>query len=529
MDFLALLLEHYHRTSKDLEARCALGSFSSLCLPTGYKGFEGVVQRLKKAIENKEKAVIYGDYDVDGLTSTAIRKRTLDGFGLKAGFFIPSRYHEGYGLNSKRVEQFREKGYQLIITVDNGISAKESIALARSLNRDVVVIDHHEIPPQLPDTPYIFTQLTDRFVPYNCSAASLALFVSYGLTGKFDPYFVTLAGRAVFSDVRPLIGNNLILAKQRKKRINTYQYPNLRALLGPKKSIGYDDVVFTLVPTLNSPGRASKDSRATNNACRFLLENLVPPTPKRKKLARELRELNQQRKQRVQDAKFKDDYKRSSEHGAVYVVDGLSGLTGLYANKIRRKEKKAVGVFAQDENDPEVLIGSFRCLSPFEIDPMLKKEEKKRINGGGHLKAIGRSIKKKDYFQIATDFVSLRERQALNKKNQKDEEAISIALEDVNRDNYHLLEKFEPFGEGYPYPSFSVDVEREWGKLSTSGKSMIFSVPGLQGKAIFTGDLGCLNEKRYTYYTLKGKLVSSCFHGVYSCCLRADEIIPHLD
>ena len=111
MDFLASLLEHYHRTAKDLEARNALRSFSSLVLPDDYPGFQKVIHRLEEAISNKEKAVIYGDYDVDGLTSTAIRKRTLDSLGLNPGFFIPSRYHEGYGLNEERVRQFKEKGY----------------------------------------------------------------------------------------------------------------------------------------------------------------------------------------------------------------------------------------------------------------------------------------------------------------------------------------------------------------------------------------------------------------------------------
>ena len=181
MDFLASLLEHYHRTAKDLEARNALRSFSSLVLPDDYPGFQKVIHRLEEAISNKEKAVIYGDYDVDGLTSTAIRKRTLDSLGLNPGFFIPSRYHEGYGLNEERVRQFKEKGYSLIITVDNGISAKDSISLASSLGRETIVIDHHELPDILPPTPYIFTHLRDKFIPYNCSAASLALFVSHSL------------------------------------------------------------------------------------------------------------------------------------------------------------------------------------------------------------------------------------------------------------------------------------------------------------------------------------------------------------
>lgn len=527
MDFLASLLEHYHRTAKDLEARNALRSFSSLVLPDDYPGFQKVIHRLEEAISNKEKTVIYGDYDVDGLTSTAIRKRTLDSLGLNPGFFIPSRYHEGYGLNEERVRQFKEKGYSLIITVDNGISAKDSISLASSLGRETIVIDHHELPDILPPTPYIFTQLRDKFIPYNCSAASLALFISHSLLKEFNPYFVTLAGRAVFSDVMPLVGNNLIIARQRKKRLNQYRFPNLIGLIGTNQMVSYDDVVFTLIPSLNSPGRAKKETRATIDACRFLLENTN--TPHRRKLRNELKDTNLYRKKMVQDAKLIPNRTRSSEHGIVCIVDGISGLTGLYANKIRRKEKKSIGVFAKDEMDPTILVGSFRSLESYEVDPRLSKENKRRLKGGGHKKAIGRSIREKDYFQVATDFITLREKQALSADHQKGSEAVALALEDITIDNYHVLEKFEPFGEGFPYPDFCVDVEPEWGKLSTTGKSMIFQVPGSKGKAIYSGNRECFKEKRYTYFTLKGRMKFSVFHGIEDCCLMADEITPHID
>ncbi len=527
MDFLASLLEHYHRTAKDLEARNALRSFPSLVLPDGFPGFQKVVERIKKAVANKEKTVIYGDYDVDGLTSTAIRKRTLDSFGLNPGFFIPSRYHEGYGLNEDRVRQFKEKGYSLIITVDNGISAKNSIALASSLGRETIIIDHHELPSELPDTPFIFSQLTDKFIPYNCSAASLALFVSHSLTKEFDPYYVTLAGMAVFSDVRPLEGNNLVLARQRKKRRNLYRFPNLIGLIGAGQNVSFDDIVFSLIPSLNSPGRAKKETMATIDACRFLIEN--KNTSHRRKLRNELKETNDYRKKLVQDANLVPNRTRNSEHGIVCIVDGVSGLTGLYANKIRRKEKKPIGVFAEDETNPNLLVGSFRSIAPFEVDPRLVKEEKRRLKGGGHKKAIGRSIRQKDYFQVATDFISLREKQALSSTDQKENDSIAVALEDITCENYHILEKFEPFGEGHPYPEFNVDVEAEWGKLSTTGKSMIFQIPGCKGKAIYTGNRECFKEKRYSYFTLKGRMKLSVFHGTENCCLRADEIVPHID
>ena len=182
-----------------------------------------MIARLDRALKNKEKMVIYGDYDVDGLTSTAIMVMGLSACGLQPGFFIPSRYHEGYGLHAERIRQFQEKGYHLIITVDNGISCHEQIALAKFFGMEVVVIDHHSCPATLPDTPYIFHQLHSSFLDYNCSAASLSYFVVSRLMHRDDPYLATLAGIAVFSDVMPLIGNNLELAKLSLQFLQQYR------------------------------------------------------------------------------------------------------------------------------------------------------------------------------------------------------------------------------------------------------------------------------------------------------------------
>ena len=525
MDFLSVLLEHYHRTEKDLEARHASGSFASLSRPDGFPGFSVVIGRLKKAASDKEKCVIYGDYDTDGLTSTAIRKRTLDERKVPCGFFIPSRYHEGYGLNEKRVRQFKEKGYSLIICVDNGRTAFSSIDLALSLGREVIVIDHHQKKDNLPSTPYLFSQITDAFVPYNCSAASLALFVSSALLNRFDPYFVTLAGIAVFSDVRPLIGNNLFFAQRRLSNRNKYRYPNLFTLLGNPGEVGYEDVSYTLIPALNSPGRALTATRSTIDACNFLLER--DDSPKRKQLADFLLSANWQRKKRTASLVPSNGTQFSSEHALCFIAECLSGRNGLLANKVRKKENRPVGVFSPSERDKDVLVGSFRCPEGYSLSPLLEKEEARALNEGGHERAIGRSIRKKDYIQIATDFVSLREKQSLSLSSLKDE-SIPILLSDVNKENYSLLSRFEPFGEGFPSPVFSVDVDPSWGKVSSNGKSYLFLDPVSGGKAIYFGNLDCLKDGRYSYYTLKGKFKSSFFRGKQEYSLLSEEIVPHL-
>ncbi|MFA6830637.1 MAG: DHH family phosphoesterase, partial [Bacilli bacterium] len=242
----------------------------NLNLPYDLPDFVKVVNRIKESISKHEKVVVYGDYDVDGLTSTAIMVKTLLQLGLKSGYFIPSRYHEGYGLCISRVEDFIKKGYQTIITVDNGISAFEAIDYAKSKGLEVIVIDHHEIQEKLPNTDYIFHQNLSGFIDYNCSAASLAFFVCSYLLGGFDYYLATMAGIAVFSDVMPLIGNNLELAKISLFAMKKFRYPNLISL-NTSDEISYDYYSFVLIPSLNSVGRILTDTLATNAACKFLI------------------------------------------------------------------------------------------------------------------------------------------------------------------------------------------------------------------------------------------------------------------
>ena len=236
MSFLSQLLEYYHLTANDLGKRKMPGSFASLENPFKNSDFLRVATRLEKAIANGEKTVIYGDYDVDGITATTIMKRVLAESGL-----------------NPRVKEFALKGYKLIITVDNGVSCKDTVALSKQLGMEVVIIDHHELPEELPESEYLFHQTKSGFLPYNCSAASLCFFVSSYLRKKYDAYDAVLAGLAVFSDVMPLVGNNLVMAKIMLSKLEENKYPNLVRLLNG--DISYHSINFTLNPALNAPGR----------------------------------------------------------------------------------------------------------------------------------------------------------------------------------------------------------------------------------------------------------------------------------
>lgn len=467
MDFLLKLLDFYNLSENDLKKREKLFSLEDLSLPYNYPNFQKVIKRIKTAINNKEKIIIYGDYDLDGIASTTIMKRCFDYLKVDCGFFIPSRYHEGYGLNKSRIDDFYKKGYKVIITVDNGITAFEEVSYARKLGFDVIIIDHHNLSDSLPDSEYIFHQQIDKFINYNCSAASLAFFVSSFLKNRFDEYDVILAGMAVLSDVMPLENNNLILLRNALKNINAGFASNLLKLIYPNKlPIDFDTLSYVIIPLLNAPGRIKTDSLSTNNVCRFLLDNNI--SEKNSKYAKDIIDCQNDKKKIIKDVKVKDSL--SNDYASIYLLDSLSGMTGLFANMYLKKENKTFAVFIEDENDKDILVGSIRSLDNVSLLPLLNNPKSYILNIGGHKNAIGLKIMKKDYLKFATDLTIIS---SMNKK-EDNKKYIEISIDDLTNDNYQIYKRFEPFSYDFIKPTFKVTTSLEnFKKYSTKMSSIV--------------------------------------------------------
>lgn len=515
MSFLSDLLEYYGITLKDLNARKAKGSFVLLERPDKDPGFQSVVHRLREAIAKKEKTVLYGDYDVDGLASTAILKIALNRLGLNPGFFIPSRYVEGYGLNAARVEQFVSKGYRLLVTLDNGVSASDAISLAKEKGMDVLVVDHHECPLVLPKADAIFHHKLHGFLPYNCSAASLSYFVASGLLGKDDPYLAFLAGIAVFSDVMPLVGNNLQFAKIALQEANGYRFPNIQNVLS--FPLRYENLTFDLIPLLNAPGRICQDSLSTNWACQFLVR--MEDAEFSAKKAEYLSKVNLERKRLVKKIQPQKAGLLETTGGMSFVYEGLSGLSGLIANRRMRESGKTVAAFCQDEKEPECYVGSLR--SPFPIlAEFLAENPNLFVRCGGHSKASGVTIRQKDYFRFATAFLSFCEKKRLDGLEEPTRRAIPISLSDLNDENRHLLESLEPFGEGFESPVFALTCATE--EILKADGYFYAKAPDGKGKAIAFLSPSLLSDKETT--TFYGRLRINSFRGRTTLELLADKI-----
>lgn len=494
---------------KDLDFRCKSGSFSDLKRPDECSCFIELCSRIKKAIETKEKTIIYGDYDVDGLTSTAILKLCLDELGLYPGFFIPSRYKEGYGLNESRVEEFYQKGYHLIIAVDNGVNQIQAIEKAKSLGMDILVIDHHEIGDVKPKYDCLFHHIDSGFISYNCSAASLSYFVASYLLKRDDPYFAFLAGVAVFSDVMPLVGNNLIFAKMMKDIINRYPFENIMLLL--PKSVDYDDINFTLIPSLNSIGRICEDSLSTNQACRFLLRNEFS-LDKMVQFSTLIKQTNEKRKAMVKNLKINSSDQLSSQHAMVMKLDCLSGLSGLIANKYLRDENKCVAVCLESEKDKDCLVCSFRVLDGYSLDSFFKRYEYLFLLHGGHEKACGATIKKEKYYQVATMFISECEKMALEMKK-VEQKYIDITLDDLNFENYKIYEKFMPFGENFSKPRFRVFFPKNKIVFSSTLNYAWIENECHVGRVLFFKDIEKLKNIEDDFISIEGYLRKNTFRN----------------
>lgn len=519
MPLLTSLLENYGITWKDLSARHALGSFENLHRPDGDKGFQAIVERLRKAVANKEKTVLYGDYDVDGLCATAILKSALDEKGLNPGFFIPSRYHEGYGLHKERVEQMAKKDYRLLIALDNGVSAYESIQEAKNLGMEVLVIDHHEYTNPLPEADIFFHQKLNGFLDYNCSAASLSYFVASALLGRDDPYLASLAGLAVFSDMMPMKGNNLIFAKIAREMMNRYRFDNFAFLTA--FPISYDDINFNIIPALNSPGRFSMDVKATNKACYFLLAE--KDKSRSKALADFLLTTNKQRKAAVQNVRVEGQQTLTTENGECLVYDGLSGLSGLIANRFLKTGKKSVAALCQDEKDSDCYVGSMRSEIPFLVE-FLQENKNLFLHSGGHPQACGFTIRKKDYFRFATAFLGRVEKECLESSEKSYfPKTIPITFADLNEESFKVLSLFEPFGTDFPAPVFSLTCS--WAEVKTaSPKCVIAQVDEKGGRVVYFGN-GNLLDKNKDRLIFIGHLRRGLYNGVRHFELVADTVL----
>ena len=474
MNLYKALLKQFNITDEEYKFMTRDLSLSSL---EDYHNFDNVdkaKERILKAINQNEKIMIYGDYDCDGITSVSILVKMFKYLNYdNVGYYIPSRYKDGYGINSNMVELIASKGYSVIITVDNGVSQIEALNLAKDKGIDVILTDHHEI---LNDLPPYYTILHPCFKNKEKLAQCggyVAFMLASAVLGRYDEYLMCLAGLATISDLMPLVKQNRDIVRLTIMALNKYNYRQFALL---KNSDGeYDEKTlgFDIAPKINAVGRIKKDN-SPNKIIKFFISD---DTQEIIKISNFINSVNTLRKNLSTDAiETLDLSLYENDKVIVTRIDDLSeGLVGLVAARITSTLKKPSVVLCKA--DSGILKGSARSLDGFDVAEAFKSVEDLLIVYGGHAKAGGCSLNEENFeeFKRRLNLFSLD-------KDIKPEEkkSIEVSFEDLSYENYELIKSFSPFGEGFKEVYLKVPYD-------TSKMSLV----GREGKHV----KGIINDK----------------------------------
>ena len=418
------------------------------------------VERIIKAINNQEKVMIYGDYDVDGITSITVLKKFLEERGLKTGHYIPNRLEEGYGLNENAIRSIAEQKYTLMITVDCGISGIEEVELANQLGIETIITDHHEQSESLPNAYAIINaKRKDSQYPFRGLAGCGAVFkliqaisLRLGLEEKEFLKYLDIVCVGTISDIVPLVDENRVIAKLGLKLVVQTRNIGLRELIlqSGYKKIDSNTISFGVAPRINACGRMGYQEEALDL---FLTNNIEEA----RKITARLNSYNLERQTKEKDIfeqAIKELEKEDIEKLNTIVLSGDNwhhGVIGIVASKLTEKFYKPTILICFEDN---IGKGSGRSLPGFDLHEALVETSAYLEKYGGHEMAVGLSLKKEKY----NDFKLAFEEIAKSKNIQQIIPVIKIdsiiTAKDVNKKTIQDLEMLEPFGEKNKNPIF---------------------------------------------------------------------------
>ncbi len=435
--------------------------------PFRLRDMHRAVTRLRRAIRRGEPIAVYGDFDVDGVTATAILLETIRALGGKVIPYIPNRVEEGYGLNKVALRHLARKGVKVVLTADCGIRSLEEAAYARRLGLDLIITDHHSIGPELPeavavvnpkreDCPYPFKELAGVGVAFKLAEALLLSnrHVPLSDTPLTPEDFHDLVALGTVADMVPLLGENRALVLKGLKRLNEGSRPGVRALiraagLSPGK-VNSTAISFILGPRLNAPGRL-------DSAMHSLKLLLSRDEREAAELARQLNDWNRRRQRLMNGAlelarrKVYEEFDRDF----IIVVGDESfapGVVGLVASKLVEEFYRPVIVM---ELGPERSRGSARSIPEFNITAALDECAELLLRYGGHAAAAGLTLATSRLPEFRRRIAEIA-RRSLDGLELRPALVIDaeVSLAELNWGVYSLLARLEPFGYANPEPLF---------------------------------------------------------------------------
>ena len=420
-----------------------------------------LVDRIDKAIQNKEKICIYGDYDVDGITSITIMYQFLSSLGADVTYYLPDRLIEGYGVNTSALDVIKKRGVSLVITVDCGITAVEETKYAKSIGLDICITDHHECAEILPDAIAIVNpKQKDDSSEYKFHAGVgvafkclMALSKKYGLSENSYLKYLDIVAIGTISDIVALTDENRIISKYGLAMIKNTQNIGLKALIEllDIKEIDSTAVSFSLAPRINACGRMGKAGVAVE----LLLEKDIE---KAKQIAITLDELNTKR-QEIEKEIFENAIDMINLNGmenkksiVLYNKSWHNGVIGIVASKLVNMYQKPVILLTKENN---VIRGSGRCQQGISLYDSLTKCKDTLIQFGGHELAAGLSIEEENLQKFIDEFEKVIFEEVGDKEP---EQIIDIDMQIFEKDlNVSLIKdlyKLRPYGQSNKVPQF---------------------------------------------------------------------------
>ena len=436
---------------------------SSLSDPFLLPQMDAAVSRILAALDRQERIVLFGDYDVDGVTSLALLNEMLRAYGATPELFLPLRREEGYGLSRESVERcVKQHRPQLLIAVDCGTSSVREVADLKKRGVDVIVLDHHEPKSALPDCVAIVNpKLTQRGLEYLCSVGIVfklchALLKTGALTGFDLKSKLDLVALGTVADIVPLRGENRVLVQRGAIEIARTSRIGLRKLMqvaGVRVPILPEDIGYRLGPRLNATGRLS----TAEQSLRLLL---TQDESEAAVLAAELDQQNRERQeveQKIFDAAIEEiDGQFDAARDAAIVAGAHGwhpGVLGIVASRIARKYHRPAIVVGFDENG--IGKGSGRSIEGLNLVEALNRCAGGLDNFGGHEMAAGLALREENFDLFAKAFRNaareLLSNEALQSRLRLDHE---LAFTEIDVDFLRWHEMLQPFGNGNPQPLF---------------------------------------------------------------------------
>ncbi len=435
-------------------------SLDRLHEPRLLKEMDKAVERIKKAINQQEKVMVFGDYDVDGITATAIVVDFLKKVGVEAHHKLPNREKDGYGLKDYFIREFKEMGIDLIVTVDCGTSNLKEVNLARELGIDVVITDHHSMPselpkacaivnPKQPDCEYPNKNICGSSIAYKLVSALARDLWPQEEAEKYLDFQLGVVALGVVGDCMALKGENRILVREGVKRLSNGVNAGVKALMEacnlPLHKMSSSMIGFQIGPRINAAGRIDDP----DHAFQLIMGNLDKATV--------LNELNEKRRSITRELieEAVEMIERKETVPNIIVVsspDWPSGLLGLIANGISDQFCRPTIAMQERENE---CVGSMRSVNDFDITENIREVAGELFSAfGGHAMAGGFSLPKENLAKF------LKRVEVLGGEKIKPDEFIStlkidceINADELNYETCYKMSRLEPFGSDNPEPT----------------------------------------------------------------------------